>query len=633
MTNDMQQNAIRHTMGPARVLAGPGSGKTFTIIQRLHFLINSFHIPPKQILCITFTKAAAVEMQNRYQSQIENIDINISGSVSFGTVHSICFRILKESGKFLHYSLIQEPHQRQLVEQLLLNKGVPEYNNFAMITEILHAFGRKRNGLPYREEDCLPKEQFEEIYREYTIALTERQLLDFDDIIIKTKDLLIQNEATRKKFQNRFSYIIVDEFQDINETQYEVIKLLSLPRNNLFVVGDDDQAIYGFRGALPNIMKHFNEDFPDAKDYYLTYNYRSCEKIVSFAERIISMNTNRIPKHFIPKKEGGFVNIYYEETRKEEEITIITHLKGLQQKVLESSALIVRTNVEATQYIRLLQTHQIPVKDYSEKTKNQHLYHFIKQDFEAFLSFCKEGRKRSDFIKIMNKPEKYLSRQSLVNEKVTIQELLNYYRNNQKMQITIKQLFERLQKAENMSFSMAIRYFRNIIGYDNYLKSYSKNTQEYEEFLKIADELQLLCKFQKGNESCKSFWQRIEREYENLNTESKKSKVKNGISVITMHGAKGLEFSQVFLPDVNEGIIPSRQCHSKESIEEERRLLYVAVTRAKEVLSIYYTKERGRRPSRFLDYSSASISSSNSTPSRYSSNASATASYSSSSSI
>ena len=629
----MQQNAIRHTMGPARVLAGPGSVKTFTIIQRLHFLINSFHIPPKQILCITFTKAAAVEMQNRYQSQIENIDINISESVSFGTVHSICFRILKESGKFLHYSLIQEPLQRQLVEQLLLNKGVPEYNNFAMITEILHAFGRKRNGLPYREEDCLPKEQFEEIYREYTIALTERQLLDFDDIIIKTKDLLIQNEATRKKFQNRFSYIIVDEFQDINETQYEVIKLLSLPRNNLFVVGDDDQAIYGFRGGLPNIMKHFEEDFPETKAYYLTYNYRSCEKIVSFAERIISKNTNRIPKHFIPKKEGGFVNIYYEETRKEEEITIITHLKGLQQKVLESSALIVRTNVEATQYIRLLQTHQIPVKDYSEKTKNQHLYHFIKQDFEAFLSFCKEGRKRSDFIKIMNKPEKYLSRQSLVNEKVTIQELLNYYRNNQKMQITIKQLFERLQKAENMSFSMAIRYFRNIIGYDNYLKSYSKNTQEYEEFLKIADELQLLCKFQKGNESCKSFWQRIEREYENLNTESKKAIVKNGISVITMHGAKGLEFSQVFLPDVNEGIIPSRQCHSKESIEEERRLLYVAVTRAKEALSIYYTKERGRRPSRFLDYSSESISSSNSTPSRYSSNASATASYSSSSSI
>ncbi len=595
MLSFMQQNAICHTKGPARVLAGPGSGKTFTIIQRLNYLINTLSVSPDEILCITFTKASAIEMQQRYQMQMTITD---TGSVCFGTVHSICYHILKESGKFRQYSLIDESKKRKLLAMILQNKGLYDYNNFTIISEFLYAIGRKKNDLPYREDNSIPAKEFEEIYQEYLQALCERKLFDFDDIINNALLLLTTNETIREKWQHQFSYLMVDEFQDINHTQYQLIKLLAMPQNNLFVVGDDDQAIYGFRGAAPDIMKQFEKDFPDAGLLYLTENYRSKEAIVALAEKIISENQNRIPKRLIPKKQGGIVNICYEETRKAEEAKLIYDILN-SKEIISQSALIVRTNIEAMQYTGLLKAHRIPVKERIPLPGTLSKEHFIKEDFMAFLRFCKEGRKRIDFMKIMNKPERYLSRQALISEVVTQKDLLAFYKNNAQMQEKIKQLFVHFQKAESMSFSMSIRYFRNVIGYDTYLKECASSQMAYEEFIRVADELQLLCKKQKNRESCESFFKRMEQESVH---DTSKATDSDGISVITMHGAKGLEFLQVFLPDVNEGVIPAKRCKSIESIEEERRLLYVAVTRAKNNLYIYYTKERGRNPSRFINH-------------------------------
>lgn len=599
MHSYMQEKAICHIKGPARVLAGPGSGKTFTIIQRLHHLTNHHHIPAQQILCITFTKAAALEMQERYQKQIIETNTKENSCVCFGTVHSICYHILKESDEFHQYSLVKESGKRKLLEMLLIQKGLNESDNYSVISELLFAVSRKKNGISHQVD--MQNVPFDEIYYEYTQALSERKLLDFDDMINCTYHLLLRNEQLRTAWQKRFTYVIVDEFQDINRIQYEIIKLLAMPENNLFVVGDDDQAIYGFRGALPDIMKQFLSDFPYASELYLTENYRSCEKIVSFAGKIILQNRNRIPKHILSQKSGGTVHIYYEETRKEEELRLLSDINQLDKKNLFQSAVIVRTNIEAIQYIRLFKSHHIRIKEQLQKKSPLCFEHFIKKDFEAFLRFCKEGHKRIDFLQIMNKPELFLSRQALVSETVHLNELITYYKGSPEITKNIMQLFQKLESAKTMSFSVAIRYFRNIIGYDNYLKEHAKNRQEYEEYVRIADELQKLCKKQIPNERCDGFWQRMEQEYSEMIKNDETYIIKEGLSVITMHGAKGLEFKHVFLPDVNEGVIPSKQCKTNEDIEEERRLLYVAVTRAKETLSIYYTRERGRSPSRFID--------------------------------
>lgn len=596
----MQQKAICHKDGPVRVLAGPGSGKTFTVIQRIIYLIHHFHILPEQILCITFTKAAALEMQERYQMQMTENSIAEEKSVCFGTVHSICYHIIKDSGEFCQYSLITETKKRKILEMLLINRKLSDYTNYTMITELLHAFSRKKNGLLFVEDDLISPAVFEALFLEYDKALKERQLLDFDDMISAAFKILKHNEVLRRKWQKRFAYVIVDEFQDVNRIQYEVIKLLAGPWKNLFIVGDDDQSIYGFRGAMPDIMQQFKTDFPDATDLYLTENFRSCEKIVSLAGRIISQNKNRIHKSLLAQKKGGIVNIYFEESGKEEEQRLLEHLARLSGEILCQSAVIVRTNREAIRYLRLIKTHQIPVMESRDRQQISPELQFIQNDFEAFLRFCKEGYRRRDFLQIMNKPEHFIAREALTEEIVSLEKLMEYYKENKKIKEAVRVLFFHLKKAEKMTFSMAVRYFRNVIGYNEYLKERAKGLQEYEEYMRIADEWQLIYKKQKENESCDAFFHRIRQEDLFLSQkETKKSQTK-GISVITMHSAKGLEFQQVFLPDVNEGVIPAKQSRSFESIEEERRLLYVAVTRAKEVLTIYYTKERGRKPSRFI---------------------------------
>ena len=249
--------------------------------------------------------------------------------------------------------------------------------------------------------------------------------------------------------------------------------------------------------------------------------------------------------------------------------------------------------------MRILKKNKIPVKETKLTKHNQCHNHFIQKDFEAFLNFCKNGHKRSDFLIIMNKPEMLLSPRALTEEIVTLQSLECFYKNNNEMLTKIRRLFTHYNKAEKMTFSMAIRYYRKIIGYDFYLKQHSKDSSEYEEYLHIADRLQNICKYQKQGEKSFCFWQRMKQEISTKETQEQ-TQITNGISVITMHSAKGLEFSHVFLPDVNEGIIPGKHCESKEQIEEERRLLYVAVTRAIDAITIYFTGERGRKPSRFL---------------------------------
>lgn len=590
--SDMQLKAICHGEGPARVLAGPGSGKTFTIIQRIHYLIEHSHISPDKILCVTFTKAAAIEMERRFQSLSEK-------KVCFGTLHSICFQILRRSGKFKHFSLIKESQKRKIIESLLVNNMQIGNYEEDLIWDILSAISKKKNMPSFSTPDFLLEEQFLKLFEQYEDMLLERKWIDFDDMIQKALILLQEDQEIRMRWQSLFSYILVDEFQDMNENQYKIVRLLSQPECNLFVVGDDDQSIYGFRGADPGIMKRFTMDFPSAKQLLLTENYRSGSEIVRFAAEMIKENIMRLPKEPIALKEGGNLIISYGAGRLEEENCMLRHIKKLNQDKLKNSAVILRTNREVAQYTFLLKKAAIPVKELKED-KEDYLHHFIMKDICAFLRFIREGNRREDFLQFMNKPERYLSRMALHEINIKENDLLIYYKSKPKLIKEIKKLFLDLKKASQMSPSLAIRYFRKIIGYDNYLREKSVNEQEIIKWLQIADKCQVLFQKIKLQEKVDCFLERIEKEDGNT-SENRKIDYSDGIAVLTMHSAKGLEFSSVFLPDLNEGVIPVKNCKTEESIEEERRLLYVAITRAQNDLYLYFTSERNRKPTRFLE--------------------------------
>ena len=584
-----QQKAISHTFGPAMILAGPGSGKTFTIIQRIMYLIEKHKISPESILTVTFTKAAALQMQQRFRKEAGEQE------TVFGTFHSICYSILRESGAFQGYSLINESTKRKIAEILLLKQKSETEVDYDSISSVLDAISRRKNMVKEENLFLLSTEEFERYFTDYQDMLKEQKLLDFDDMIGLCYKLLTENEMLCRKWQKRFTYLLVDEFQDINEMQYRVIKLLACPENHLFVVGDDDQSIYGFRGAAPGIMKQFTEDFPEAEIIYLQENFRSGDQIVELAGKVIARNTNRFAKTPMAVRKGGKCVTEFCETRKQEEEKLICNLKKEGENKWQECAVILRTNSEVFQYISLLKKAGIPVRERLQDHANI-FQGFIRQDLEAFLRFCREGRGRKDFLKIMNKPNLYLTRQALTEEIVTEQGMSLYYSNHPQMRKELHRLFQDFDRASAMSPSLAIRYFRFVMGYENYLRNIAKNGEMFQKWTEQLTFFQNLFREMKPDEKTEEFLKQKEREQ----GKRQEMKITEGVSVITMHMAKGLEYDHVFLPDLNEGVIPGRNSSTPESLEEERRLLYVAITRAREHLYLYYTGERNRRLSRFL---------------------------------
>lgn len=616
--SNVQKQAIQLVKGPARILAGPGSGKTFTIIQRILYLTQIQQINPEKILVITFTKAAAEEMKVRYERECKKEECSFFHQNSqnrqqqpiwFSTLHSICFHILKQSRQFNQNSLITEVEKIKSAEHILKNMGLEKNCNYEMISDFLSSVGKIKNSISLNEEDffLLTKEQIHTGFLQYRDLLNEQKKLDFDDMISECFRFLSNNREAGIFWQKQFEFLLVDEFQDINPLQYQLIKFLSLPENNLFVVGDDDQSIYGFRGTVPTIMSDFMKDFPDSASLTLNENYRSRKEIVSFALAVISDNTMRIPKDLKAVKSGGEIKISFYETRRKEEEHFIEDIKRIGETDFDSCAVIVRTNREAVIYHSLLKKAGIPVKE-KWKKKEEILNHFVAADILAFLSFLYEGNRRRDFLKFMNKPNLFLSRKALTKEIVTKEEILLYYKNNQNMQKEINNYFYHLNKASELPPGLAVRYFRNVIGYDRYLKEIAEQPLIRDQWMETADELQDFLGRMKKQEKLADFLKRAEnektesrkKEADRRNEDDRRKESLRGVSVITMHSAKGLEFANVFLPDINEGIIPGRNCKTKESIEEERRLLYVAITRAVNSLYIYYTRERNRSLSRFL---------------------------------
>lgn len=593
--NPNQLEAIKHTAGAAQVLAGPGSGKTFVTVWRIYYLITQQKVPPSDILVITFTKAAAAEMQSRFFQ----LTAPEKPAVWFGTFHAVFYHILKHSVNYQDYSIVTKTEKRKL-----LKKIVSLQIDFPRIQEedydrLLEAFAREKKGeteftIPLAE---MTREQFVYLFTEFHAYLKEEKQIDFDDIMSLCEQLLEEEKTIRVKWQKQFRYILIDEFQDIAPVQYRIMKLLALPENNLFVVGDDDQSIYRFRGASPEMMQQFLRDYP-ARQILLDTNYRCHEQIVETALLMIGENKNRFFKRIRANhNRGSGIHCRIFDTEEEENCYLIQKMREcIAQGILEECAVISRTHYECALFARVLEKEKIPYR-LKEKTTNR-FSHFVIQDLLAYLRLGMGERKRNLFLRILNRPVRYLRRDSLTEENISEQGWLAFYQGKPKLQQEIGNLFRKLGTLQGYSPYLAIRYVRQVIGYDRYLRE-RYGVKEQEKLLKIAGEFQEFAREYSTMEELLIFMEQYGEICQKQETSTKPEK---GITLLTMHGAKGLEYTKVFIPGCEEGKIPSKKAVTEEDMEEERRLLYVAFTRARE--DLYVTAVKGKTgkeiPSRFL---------------------------------
>ena len=348
--NPIQKKAIESSSGAWQVLAGPGSGKTFVITRRIRNLIENCGVDPASILVITFTKAAAMEMQQRFYKLMEN-----KPPVNFGTFHAIFYHIIRHSGKYRNFTIIKETEKRKLLMQILKLPKSQIFQGDERIDNLLRYISIIKNeggNIDACIQDTFPKDELLRIYTEYNEFFAEFKKLDFDDMGLLCLRLFEENPDILREWQERYKYIMVDEFQDINPMQYNIVKKIAGERANIFIVGDDDQSIYGFRGARPDIMRQFMEDYKDATQLLLDVNYRCHEDVVRKSLSVINVNKNRYVKNISASHaegEGVIIKEYPDQETEYEDI--INGLTGTIES-LDNIAIIYRTNHECAACLR-----------------------------------------------------------------------------------------------------------------------------------------------------------------------------------------------------------------------------------------------------------------------------------------
>ncbi|MCI8956496.1 MAG: ATP-dependent helicase [Eubacterium sp.] len=602
--NENQIKAVSHKKGPAMVLAGPGSGKTTVITHRIKNLIES-GVPPEKILVVTFTKAAAIHMQKKFFHIMQGENwIRGSYPVSFGTFHSIFFRILKHTKNYGGEKILGENVKFQILREIVLRKKIEASNMNDFIHNLASEISKiksKMTDINSFESQCCNKEISQGVFEEYQRVLSYEHKIDFDDMLLKCYELFQEQPKILEKWQQIFEYILIDEFQDINYVQYEIIKMLAFPQNNIFVVGDDDQSIYGFRGACPELMFQFEKDFVGYEKIMLNRNYRSSEKIVKISERLICNNSNR----FIKNMRSDFVGdvepeIKLFKTQYEELEYIVQKIKKLKCVWIAESeiAILVRNNSQIPEIQKFLYNREIIANGRESK---KFIYEsVVAKDIIAYvkasLSYQNTNfRNNQDLIYVLNKPVRYISRHILAQENMNFHKLKEMYGQSMEIKKNIEKLEFDLQMLSNLKPMAAVLYIEKGIGYEKYLRDYAK--EKHISISVLRKQLEEI-----KNDCCRYHtlddWINSIEETDEENVES------DNIKIMTMHSAKGLEFDAVFIVDVNQGIIPTSKAVRNRDYEEERRVFYVAVTRAKKILGVYaVTENLGCRvePSMFLN--------------------------------
>jgi len=605
--NPGQKKAVCWGDGPLMVLAGPGSGKTFVITNRVRFLMEERNINPSSILVVTFSRAAAAEMEERFRKLMQEASSSgeKSGMPSFGTFHSFFFGILKKAYGYAANQVVSDEERFGIICTLIRENRLEsgDMKTFAsdLLSEIASVKENRAELENYYSVNC-PADVFREIFRSYEKAIGEARKIDYEDMLLMTYDLLKQRQDIRGACSEKYRYILVDEFQDINRLQYEIIRMLAGERANLTVVGDDDQSIYRFRGANPDIMLGFQKDYPQAGQVLLDINYRSTPEIISASEKLIGNNRKRFPKKFLSSHaHGSPVKITVCADPFSEAKHVTDRIKSLREAgvLYGDMAVLYRTNIQPRMVSDCLMASGIPFE--IREMPPDLMEHWIAKDFISYLSLARGTGTRRDLVRIVNRPNRYVSRDALLTCQ-DAEALKHFYADKVWMADRMNHLGYDLRALTGMSVTAAIAYIRTEIGYDAFLSDYAEAYGiEKEELMETANEIA---------DSAYGF--RMPEEWISHCAESRSSlqKKHNGhaagdaVHLMTFHASKGLEFPYVFLIDANEGITPYRKAKTEADTEEERRMFYVAMTRARKELEICTCRRRFRReadPSVFLN--------------------------------
>ena len=588
--NTSQQEAIRHKDGPMLVLAGPGSGKTTVITERTKNLIIESHVNPANILVITFTKAAATEMKERFRRLVGDADY----SVTFGTFHAVFFAILKHAYHYRAENIIREEQKFQCMRGLIAKHRLEYEDETEFITAVLGEIGMVKNtGIAianYYSKNCA-EEIFRRIYSEYHEYLYQNHLIDFEDMLVYTYELFAERPDILGAWQRKYQYILIDEFQDINKIQFDVVKQLAGSAQNLFVVGDDDQSIYRFRGAKPEIMLHFKDDFPQAKTVLLDVNYRSQKRIVDGALKLIGHNKERYDKAIHAAKEPECeVDCGVFKDQREENLRIIWDIQDIIERGghYADIAVLFRTNTQPRLLMEQLLEYNVPFRT---RDNVPNLYeHWIAKDLFAYIRIAMGSRARSDFLRIMNRPKRYITRESLDEDTVAFDVWEWYFEEQPWVAERIGKLEHDVKMLSHMKPYAAINYIRKGIGYDDFCEEYADyRRMRVDDLYDVLEELQ---EGAKGFDTFEQWFEHIDAYTKELETLYRRQEVpKDSVALSTLHSAKGLEYEHVYIVDVNEGVMPYKKAVLDQDLEEERRMFYVGMTRAKKKLHLFSVKQ------------------------------------------
>jgi DNA helicase-2/ATP-dependent DNA helicase PcrA len=621
--NSQQQQAVMAGLGPVLVMAGPGSGKTRVLTQRIAYLIGKMGVRPYNILAVTFTNKAAREMENR----VINLLGESARGLTLGTFHAICARILRREAEHLPFNsnfvIFDEDDQVGLVKRVItdLNLDDKQYRPVAVLNSISNA----------KNELILPDEYPQQTYRDeavkrvyigYQQLLLTNNAVDFDDLLLYTAFLLDDNPSVRERYARRYEQVLVDEFQDTNLAQYVLLKRLSSYHHNIFAVGDADQSIYRWRGADYRNVLRFEQDYPDAQLILLEQNYRSTQQILDVAMAVIDPNPNRTPKKLFTERNEGLKVILHEtyDDRQEASFVVdtIASLVGRQQIKPGDVAIMYRTNAQSRLLEEAFLSAGLPYK----LVGAQRFYGRREvKDIIAYMRLVHNPNDELSLIRVINVPTRGIGDKTLQILRTQAQ----------RANLTPGELLIQMgHDAEQFRPSFPSRALTLLSGFGDILSHWIKQIAELNPLTlmdRILDEIDYHGYIDDGTDEGNDRWEnvmelrRLASEYqeralgeflENIALVSDQDTIETSANVptlLTLHAAKGLEYPVVFITGLNEGTLPhSRSFDDPEAMQEERRLLYVGITRAKDRLYLVYAQNRSAfgypdpvEPSRFLD--------------------------------